>query len=85
MAEIKLNEGFLAEVAAFREAGAAINTDGVNSVSAQGLSLPTVDAYLKRLYDIWGLMVWFQSITGKDARQMEALAERLKAADMGGR
>lgn len=85
MAEIKLNEGFTAEVEAFRDSGERLNTSGVNSVSAEGLTLPTVDAYQDRLFGIWKVMFLFQLLTKKDAKDMDALAERLRAADMGGR
>lgn len=84
MAEIKLNEGFKAEVDAFRSAGEAINTVGLDSISAEGISLPTVEAYQDRLYKIWRVMLKFYFLTKKDAADMDKLAATLKAADTTG-
>ena len=84
MAEIKLNDGFAAEVDAFRAPGAEFNTVSINSISAGGLSLPTVEAYQNRLFEIWKLMVKFEVLTNKDAKDMDALAASLKAADAAG-
>lgn len=81
MAEIKLNDAFLAEVAAFRAAGGEISTSSTASVSAGGLSLPTVDAYQQRLTKIADVMLRFQELVNKDAADMEALAAKLKATD----
>lgn len=82
MAEIKLNEGFAAEVEAFRSAGEAINKVVLDSVSAEGISLPTVEAYQDRLYRIWRIMLKFCFLTKKDAADMDKLAATLKAADI---
>ena len=81
MAEIKLNDSFSEEVNAFRAAGEGINTDGMSSVSAGELSLPTVEEYKNRIHKIWGLMIRFQCLVKKDADDMDALAAALKAAD----
>lgn len=84
MAEIKLNDSFLTEVAAFRAAGGGISTSSAASASAGGLSLPTVDAYQQRLTKIADVMLQFQELVKKDAADMEALAAKLKAADNSG-
>lgn len=84
MAEIKLNESFTTEVAAFRAAGEALDTVNVNSVSAGDISLPTVDAYQDRLFKIWKVIFKFELLTKKDAADMDALAASLKAADITG-
>ncbi len=81
MAEIKLNEGFAAEVDAFRSSGAGLDAVSVNSVSAGGLSLPTVDAYQDRLFKIRTLMIKIELLVKKDAGDMDALAAMLKATD----
>lgn len=84
MAEIKLNEGFAAEVEAFRTAGAAIDTLSINSISTGELSLPTIDAYQDRLFKIRTLIIKFEALTRKDAKDMDELAASLKAADASG-
>ena len=82
MAKIKLNEGFAAEVEAFRSAGEAINKVVLDSVSTGDISLPTVEAYQDRLYRIWRVMLKFYFLTKKDAADMDKLAATLKAADI---
>ena len=84
MAEIKLNEGFTAEVDAFRSAAGGLDTVSVSSVSAGGLSLPTVDAYQERLFKIRTLMIKLELLIKKDAGDMDALAAMLKATDASG-
>ena len=81
MAEIKLNDGFSAQVEAFRAAGQNIDMNCANSVSTEGLSLTTVEAYQDRLDKIWRVMTWFRLLIQKDAKDMDALAAKLKAAD----
>ena len=84
MAEIKLNENFAAQVDAFRTSAAGLDKVVVNSVSADGLSLPTVDAFQDRLFKLRLLMVEFEQLTKKDAKDMDDLAAKLKAADANG-
>lgn len=84
MAEIKLNDSFSAEVDAFRSAGNGFDAVSVNSVSADGLSLPTVDAYQDRLFKIRNLIIKLKLLTRKDAGDMDALAAMLKATDASG-
>ena len=84
MAEIKLTEGFAAEVAAFRASREQLDQVRVETISAGGLSLPTVDAYQKRLHQIWQIMVLFEALVKKDADDMDALADSLRATDVGG-
>lgn len=84
MAEIKLNDGFTAEVEAFRSSGEAIDTVSINSISTGDISLPTVEAYQERLFRIWRVMFKFYILTRKDAADMDKLTATLKAADMAG-
>ena len=84
MAEIKLNEGFTAEVSAFRESADQLDVVSVSSVSTGGLSLPTVDAYQDRLLRIKTLMIKFQALVQKDAKDMDALANSLRTTDASG-
>ena len=84
MAEIKLNEGFTAEVDAFRSAAGGLDAVSVSSVSTGGLSLPTVDAYQERLFKIRTLMIKLELLIKKDAGDMDALAAMLKATDASG-
>ena len=84
MAEIKLNDAFSAEVDAFRAAGGEIYAVSVSSVSTEGLSLSTVDAYQSRFFKIRTLMRKLELLTKKDAADMDALAAMLKAADASG-
>ena len=81
MALIKLNDGFQAEVSAFRSAGAVLDPADPSSGTTGGLSLQTVDAYRDRLSQISQLMMEFRALTQKDAKDMEELAARLNAAD----
>lgn len=83
MAEIKLNEGFSSEVEAFRASGEKLSASA-SSIPTGELSLPTVDAYQDRFHSIWQIMIKFWALTKKDAADMDALAEKLKAADMAG-
>ncbi len=84
MAEILLNDAFLTEVDAFRASGSELTTVDTGSVSTGDLSLPTVDAYQDRLARIGKLMLSFQKLTAKDARDMDSIAAKLKAADAAG-
>ncbi len=82
MAEIKLNEGFKDEVEAFRSSGESLsNSVVINTISAENLSLPTVDAYQERLFRIRNIMFLFSALVNKDAKDMDDLAARLKVAD----
>lgn len=84
MAEIKLNNNFIAEVSDFRASGEQLDQVSVNSISVGELSLPTVDAYQDRLFKIRKLMIKFQLLTQKDAKDMAALADSLRTADASG-
>lgn len=84
MAEIKLNDSFAEEVSAFRASGDKLDQVSVNFITAGNLSLPTVDAYQKRLLKIRTLMVKFQVLTEKDAKDMDALASSLQETDASG-
>ena len=44
-------------------------------------SLPTADAYQDRLFKIRNIMLLFGILVKKDAKDMDDLAARLKAAD----
>lgn len=82
MAEIKLNEGFKGEVEKFRASGEELsNSVVINTISTGDLSLPTVDAYQDRLFKIRNIMLLFGILVKKDAKDMDDLAARLKAAD----
>ncbi len=83
MAEIKLNNSFSAEVDAFRSAGEGLNAVNISAISAGDVSLPTVDAYQERLFRIRNLIYMFSLLTKKDAADMDALADALRAADAG--
>ena len=84
MAEIKLNESFETQVAAFRASAEELDTVSVNSISAGDLSLPTVDAFQDQLFKIRTVMIKFEQLTKKDAADMDAIAAKLKAADTNG-
>lgn len=84
MAEIKLNDNFRAEVNAFRAAGGEIEQMSVNAISLGDLSLPTVDAYLNRVHEIEMVLFIIQLLIEKDAKDMDALAESLRATDTNG-
>ncbi len=84
MAEIKLNDSFTSEVNSFRLAGEAIDTKAINSISVDGLSLPTVSEYQDRLWRILKVIHQFKHLVDKDASDMDALAASLRAADMSG-
>ena len=81
MAEIKLNDGFAAEVNALRASGNQLDQVSVRSVSAGGLSTSTVEAYQERLSKIRTLMLEFQLLTQRDAEDLDALADSLRATD----
>ena len=81
MAEIKLTTAFTAEVDSFRSAGARLSEVNTYSTSKGELSLPTVDAYLERLHQIELTVLCLKLLTGKDAKDMDALAARLTQAD----
>ena len=82
MAEIKLNEGFMGEVEEFRSSGERLsNSVVINTISTGDLSLPTVDAYQERLFRIRNTIVKLHVLVNKDAKDMEAIAARLKKAD----
>ena len=84
MAEIKFNSGFSTEVDAFRSTGPGLDEVRVFDISTGGLSLQTVDAYQNRLYSIRNVMIKFEVLVKKDAADMDALADTLKAADNAG-
>ena len=84
MAEIKLNDNFATEVNAFRSAGAELDTVKTYQISSSGLSLPAVSAFQDCLHNIGSAMYLFKLLTEKDAKDMEALAAKLKAADSAG-
>jgi len=84
MPVIKLNDGFLSQVEDFRASGKELDTVSVNSISTGDLSLPTIDAYQERLFNVWKVMFKFMYLTKKDAEDMDALAARLNAADKAG-
>lgn len=84
MAEIKLNEGFLAEVGALRASGKELGMASLRTDSAGDLNLSTVDAYQEHLYQIRDVILKFEQLVLKDAKDMEALAAALKAADSAG-
>ena len=83
MAEIKLNEGFKAEVEAFRASGKAFETGSVNQISLDGISLNTVNAYHECLGNICLMLELFKYLVAKDANDMDELAESLNAVDSG--
>ena len=84
MAEILLNDGFTTQVEAFRASGEELDIVSINSISAGDLSLPTVDAFQKRLFKIRTVMIKFELLIKKDATDMDALAAKLKTADASG-
>ena len=85
MAEIKLNETFTAEVEAFRAAGAELDAVKTYTISSGGLSLPAVSAFQECLSSIGLAMFQFALLVEKDAKDMDALAAKLRAADSAGR
>lgn len=85
MAEIKVAEGFDAEIKAFKQAGLAIQTDTGTSDSAGGVSLSTVDEYRNRMDKIKKMISMFIVLTKKDADDMNALVKMFRDADSAGR
>lgn len=81
MTEIKLTDSFSSEVAAFRASAEDLDSASLISISKGNLSLPTADAYMERLNEIWKMMIRFNLLVKKDADDMDALAAKLKAAD----
>lgn len=81
MAEIKLKDGFAAEVNAFRASGNALDSVSVHSISEGDVVLPTIDEYQDRLFKIWTVIFKFKALTAKDAADLDALAVTLKTAD----
>lgn len=81
MAKIKLNDKFAAEVEEFRSSAVALDSSSFTSINVGNLSLPTVDAYQDRLYKIRKLLIRFELLIKKDAKDMDELAAMLKAAD----
>ena len=84
MAVVRLTSDFAGEVSAFRAAGDEIDAYGVSEPSASDLSLPTVKAYDKRMFEIRKIMTAFRLLTIKDAKEMDELAASLTAADQAG-
>ena len=84
MAEIKLNEGFTGEVAAFRASAEGFDAYDVSAVAGGNLSLPTVREYQNELLKMQGVMVLLQALIKKDAKDMDELAASLRAADNSG-
>ncbi len=84
MAHILLNDLFSLQVAAFRASAKGLDAASYFSASKEGLSLPTVDAYQERISRIWRIMVWSSALIKKDADDMDALADKLRAADNSG-
>ena len=81
MAEIKLSNDFTNEVQAFRTSGEQLSSAPIPIASAGELSLPTIDAYQERLVRIKSIISQFSQLTNKDAKDMDALATRLRTAD----
>lgn len=82
MAELKLNDAFAAEVDAFRAAGEVLSdVTSPSTCDTEGLSLSVVKEYILRLDDIWRLLFDFYLLTKKDATDMDALADSIRAAD----
>ena len=84
MAEIKLNDSFTAEVNSFRATGAELDTVKTYEISSGGLSLPAVSAFQDCIYTIGQIMFLLALLVKKDAKDMDALAAKLKAADSAG-
>lgn len=84
MVEIKLNNGFLTEIDAFRTAGSNLQEINAVSISDAGISLPTIRGYMQRLSQIQEVVSLFGALVKKDATDMDKLAATLKAADSAG-
>ena len=82
MSEIKLNDAFQHEVAAFMCAGEGLNKDfSFGDLRFADLSLTTVDAYFERMEKLFRLVGLYANLVGKDVKDMNELAAQLKAAD----
>ncbi len=84
MAQIFLTDLFSLQVNAFRNSAKNLDAPSYFSISEEGLSLPTADAYHERISRIWRLIVWSGAVIKKDADDMDALADKLKSADNSG-
>lgn len=84
MAQILLTDLFSLQVKAFRASANDLDAPSYFSINEEGLSLPTVDAYHERISRIWRIMVWSGAVIKKDADDLDALADRLRAADNSG-
>lgn len=82
MAEIKLNDDFMNELAQFKaSADELYERDYYKLHIGDDLSLPVVDAYRKRISDLWLQVFRLKLLVKKDAADIEALTERLHSAD----
>lgn len=87
MPEIKLNEKFAEELAAFRDSSKELETVNMYTVSRivsdEGANLATVGEYEDRLWNISRAVFAFSTLVGKDADDLNALANSLITADGG--
>lgn len=87
MPEIKLTDRFADELTEFRNSGKELETVNVytvsRNVSDEGANLPTVGEYEERLWEISRAVFTFNTLVGKDADDLTALANSLITADAG--
>lgn len=82
MAEIKLNDDFMTELAEFKASADELNEqDYYKFHIGNELSLSVIDAYRERITQIWLQVYRFKRLVEKDAADIETLIERLQNAD----
>ena len=82
MAEIKLNDDFMTELAEFKASADELNRDEYSKARvSEELSLPVVDAYRERITKLWEQVFRFKLLVEKDAADIKALTERLQTVD----
>ena len=81
MAEIKLTEGYDAQIAALRSAGNTLAVSSAAPVSTGGLSLTTAEKYVEQNARIAALLAEYRNLVLKDAADLQAMAARFRETD----
>ncbi len=81
MAEIKLTEGYDAQIAALKAAGNTLAVSSAASVSTGGLSLTTAEKYVEQNTQIGVLLAEYRALILKDAADLQTMAEQFRATD----
>lgn len=81
MAEIKLTEGYDAQIAALKAAGDTLAVSSAASVSTGGLSLTTAEKYVEQNAAIGALLAEYRALILKDTADLQTMAEQVRATD----